>query len=109
MTHLQLTPEEPPPGSPEEPDAPEDPDAPKDRDTPDDPDRAPEVEAPGPEGSPDELRLAEAARLQRYELERAADEGMTEPPEEIAEADLAIGVGTADVDPMTNPGFEEAR
>jgi hypothetical protein len=90
MTDLQLTPEEPPPGTPEHPDV------------------APEVEAPGPEGSPDELRLAQAERLQRYEVERAAGEGMTESPEEAAEAELAAGLATHDTEPMTNPGFEEA-
>jgi hypothetical protein len=72
MTQLQLTPDHPPADTLERPDA------------------EPDVDAPGPEGSPDEMHLAEAARLERYEIERAADEGMTES-----------------VDPLPDPGFEE--
>jgi hypothetical protein len=99
MTNLQLTPEGPPPGTPEEPPP----------GTPEDPDVAPKIEAPGAEGSPDELRLAEAERLERYEVERAAGEGMTGSPEEAAEAELAAGEAPHDRERMNNPGFDEAR
>ncbi len=49
--------------------------SPEDRQPDDDPDATGQT----PDGSEDALRQAEAARLQRYELERAADEGMDEP------------------------------
>jgi hypothetical protein len=55
MTTLQLTPERPPAEAA----------------------HAPEGNAGGDEG--DILRRAELTRLERYEIERAADEGMTEP------------------------------
>ena len=57
MTHLQMTPEVPPPGTPE------------------DPDETPDMDAPGSEDDADEMQLAE------IELGRAADEGMTESPD----------------------------
>jgi hypothetical protein len=55
MTHLQLTPEQPPAGSAEG-------------------DGAAEGETPAPEA--DELRRAQARRLEIMERERASDEGM---------------------------------
>jgi hypothetical protein len=58
MTHLQLTPEQPPAGSAEG-------------------DGAAEGEIPAPEA--DELRQAEARRLEIMERERATDEGMPTP------------------------------
>jgi hypothetical protein len=62
MTHLQLTPDEPPPGTPE------------------DPGDAPEMDAPGA----DEL---DEMRLERDEIERAADEGM------VASSEDTTGIG----------------
>ena len=85
MTHLQLTPEEPPPGTPE------------------DPGRAPEMDAPGADEG-DEMRL------ERDEIERAADGGM------VASGEDTTGIGaepddgrapTADVAPPVDPLFEE--
>jgi hypothetical protein len=54
-------------------------------------DRQPDPEATGqtPDGSEDALRQAEAERLQRYELERAADEGM-DGPSDPADEDPGI-------------------
>lgn len=85
MTHLQLTPEDPP-GDLE--DVPEDVDAGR-----------PDMKAPGSDDDPDRLHLAEAERLERYEVERAADEGMTEPsaPSESPPAP----------DSLASPAFEE--
>jgi hypothetical protein len=85
MTHLQLTPDDPPPGTPE------------------DPGRDPGMEAPGVEDAP-EMRLAEDERLQREEIERAADEGMIESPLEAHEG--AIG-SAPEEGPSANPGFDE--
>ena len=67
MTHLQLTPEGPPPELDEVPDR-----VPAD---------VPDMRAPGADDAADELHLGEAERLDRDEVERAADEGMTERAE----------------------------
>jgi hypothetical protein len=55
-------------------------------------DRAPD--GPGarqqPDGDEDALRRAQAERLQRYELERAADEGMTESESQDTTEPVAV-------------------
>jgi hypothetical protein len=76
VTHLQLTPEDPPTERDEVPD--------------DIPGDVPDMRAPGAEDDADRLHLAEAERLDRHEVDRAADEGMT---------------GT--VEPLTGPEFED--
>jgi hypothetical protein len=85
MSSLQVTPEGRSPGDGEDgqPDR-------AGRDTYDEPDPARQVADGGDGGDDDALRRAEAARLQRYELERAADEGMTEPPDEDTRATEAL-------------------
>jgi hypothetical protein len=70
---------------------------------------APTIHAPGAEPGVDELRLADAERLLRNEVERAADEGMTESIEEAAEEAAAAGVAPPDGESLTNAGFEESR
>ena len=51
----------------------------------------------------DALRRAEVARLQQYELERAADEGMIEPADPAVEDDVSEGVVAADDTPTAAP------
>jgi hypothetical protein len=67
---LQLTPEDPPVERDEVPDA-----------VPGD---VPDMRAPGADDDADALHLAEAERLERYAVERAADEGMAESTEPLA-------------------------
>jgi hypothetical protein len=87
MTHLQLTPNEQPPGARQE--------------------GAPEMEAPGADDA-EEMRLGDADEL-REDLDRAADEGMIESPEEAG----AGGDDTADPHVlggrMTDPALAEGR
>jgi hypothetical protein len=74
VTHLQLTPEDPPTERDEVPD--------------DIPGDVPDMRAPGADDGADRLRLAEAERLDRHEVERAADEGMTEAVEPLTGAEF---------------------
>ena len=97
MTDLQLTPSDPPPGTPEDPGAPPE--------TPEDPGVAPDVDAPGA----DEAR---EMRLEHDEVARAVGEGMVGTAEVATEPGSASaderGPGAEDV-PSTHPGFEETR
>jgi hypothetical protein len=70
MTHLRLTPEEAPSEHDEVPDVPGD---------------GPAMRAPGPDEGPDAMDLAEAEHLERLDVERAADEGMVEAEESLAD------------------------